>query len=50
MSARSEGFFARYGRTWADHDVDAISAMHTDDSVLYLHDVALEPLWGASRT
>jgi ketosteroid isomerase-like protein len=41
----SEGFFARYGRAWADHDLDAILAMHTEDSVFHLHDVA-EPLCG----
>ena len=45
MSTASEGFFARYGRAWADRDPDAIVAMHTEDSVFHLHDVA-EPSCG----
>jgi ketosteroid isomerase-like protein len=40
-----EEFFARYGRAWATHDPDAIVAMHTDDTVFHVHDVA-EPSCG----
>ena len=28
---------ARYGAAWAEHDLDAILAMHTDDTVFHLH-------------
>ena len=28
---------ARYGVAWAKHDMDAIIAMHTDDTVFHLH-------------
>ena len=28
---------ARYGAAWAKHDLDAIVAMHTDDTVFHLH-------------
>ena len=28
-----------YSRAWAEHDPDAIAAMHTDDSVFHLHDI-----------
>ena len=28
---------ARYGAAWAEHDLDAIVAMHTDDTVFHLH-------------
>ena len=27
---------ARYGVAWAKHDLDAIIAMHTDDTVFHL--------------
>jgi hypothetical protein len=29
-----------YSQAWADHDPDAIAALHTADSVFHLHDVA----------
>ena len=29
-----------YSRAWAEHDPDAIVAMHSDDSVFHLHDIA----------
>ena len=28
-----------YSAAWAEHDPDAIAAMHTDDSVFQLHDI-----------
>src|SRR5205807_8810136 len=28
-----------YSRAWAEHDPDAIAALHTDDSVFHLHDI-----------
>jgi steroid delta-isomerase-like uncharacterized protein len=28
-----------YSHAWAEHDPDAIAAMHTDDSVFHLHDI-----------
>ena len=45
IGSRSEGFFVRYRRAWAEHDVDAIVPMHTEDSVFHLHNVA-EPWCG----
>ncbi len=30
-----------YSRAWAEHDPDAIAAMHTGDSVFHLHDTAV---------
>ena len=33
-------FAKEYSGAWARHDPDAIAAMHTDDSVFELHDVA----------
>ena len=36
---------ARYGAAWAKHDLDAITAMHTDDTVFHLHGVT-EPATG----
>jgi steroid delta-isomerase-like uncharacterized protein len=32
-----QGFIDRYNAAWNDHDVDAIVAMHTDDSVFENH-------------
>ena len=37
MSAETEELAARYGAAWADHDLDAIMAMHTEDTVFHLH-------------
>lgn len=34
-----------YGQAWANHDADAIVALHTEDSVFHLHDV-MEPWVG----
>ena len=36
---------ARYGAAWAKHDLDAIVAMHTDDTVFHLHGFS-EPATG----
>jgi steroid delta-isomerase-like uncharacterized protein len=35
--AELQGFIDRYNAAWNDHDVDAIVAMHTDDSVFENH-------------
>lgn len=32
-------FAMNYSQGWADHDPDAIVAMHTEDSVFHLHDI-----------
>lgn len=39
MTGRDEvrALIARYNRAWADHDVEAIVALHTDDSVFENH-------------
>jgi ketosteroid isomerase-like protein len=37
MSAAVQDLAARYGAAWAGHDLDAIMAMHTDDTVYHLH-------------
>jgi hypothetical protein len=34
-----------YSEAWANHDVDAIVALHTEDAVFHLHDV-LDPFVG----
>lgn len=37
MSAAVQDLAARYGAAWAEHDLEAIMAMHTDDTVYHLH-------------
>lgn len=37
MSAEVQELAVRYGAAWAEHDLDAIMAMHTDDTVFHLH-------------
>ena len=37
MSAEVQDLAVRYGAAWADRNVDAITAMHTDDTVYHLH-------------
>jgi ketosteroid isomerase-like protein len=37
MSAEVQELAVRYGAAWAGHDLDAIMAMHTEDSVFHLH-------------
>ena len=37
MSIEIQELAARYGAAWAAHDLDAIMAMHTEDTVFHLH-------------
>jgi len=37
MSIEIQELALRYGTAWAEHDLDAIMAMHTDDTVFHLH-------------
>ena len=37
MSAEIQDLAVRYGAAWAGRDLDAILAMHTDDTVFHLH-------------
>jgi ketosteroid isomerase-like protein len=37
MSAEVRELAVRYGAAWAEHDLEAIMAMHTDDTVFHLH-------------
>jgi ketosteroid isomerase-like protein len=37
MTAEIQELAMRYGAAWAEHDLDAIMAMHTDDTVFHLH-------------
>jgi hypothetical protein len=37
MSAEVQDLAIRYGTAWADRDVEAVVAMHTDDTVYHLH-------------
>jgi uncharacterized protein (TIGR02246 family) len=37
MSAEVQELAVRYGAAWAEHDLDAVMAMHTDDVVFHLH-------------
>jgi ketosteroid isomerase-like protein len=37
MSAEIQDLAVRYGAAWAGRDLDAIMAMHTDDTVFHLH-------------
>jgi ketosteroid isomerase-like protein len=47
MSVEVQELAARYGAAWATHDLDAIIAMHTDDTVFHLHGSA-EPAVGST--
>jgi len=49
MSAQQVDLAMRYSAAWARHDADAIVAMHTEDTVFHLHDMA-EPAIGAAAT
>ena len=37
MSAEVQDLAVRYGAAWAAHDLDAIMAMHTEETVFHLH-------------
>ena len=44
MSAEVQDLAVRYGAAWAAHDLDAIMALHTEDTVFHLHgDAPLRP-------
>jgi ketosteroid isomerase-like protein len=49
MSAEIQELAVRYGTAWAERDVDAIVAMHTDDTVFHLHGGG-EPAIGRAAT
>ena len=49
MSIETQELAARYGAAWAAHDLDAIMAMHTDDTVFHLHGGG-EPAVGLDAT
>jgi ketosteroid isomerase-like protein len=49
MSAEVQDLAVRYGAAWADRDVNAITAMHTDDTVYHLHGGG-EPAIGLAAT
>jgi steroid delta-isomerase-like uncharacterized protein len=40
MSLNVQELALRYHQAWAEHDVDAIVALHTEDSIFHLHGVA----------
>lgn len=40
MSPAPQEFAMSYSRAWAEHDPDAIVAMHTDDTVFHMHGYA----------
>jgi len=49
MSIEIQELALRYGTAWAEHDLDAIMAMHTDDTVFHLHGGG-EPAMGLAAT
>ena len=49
MSADIQDLAVRYGAAWAAHDLDAIMALHTDDTVFHLHGDT-EPSVGLAAT
>ena len=49
MSIETQELAARYGAAWAAHDLDAIMALHTDDTVFHLHGGG-EPAMGLAAT
>jgi ketosteroid isomerase-like protein len=49
MSVETQELAARYGAAWAAHDLDAIMALHTDDTVFHLHGGG-EPSVGLAAT
>ena len=49
MSAEVQDLAVRYGAAWADRDLNAITALHTDDTVYHLHGGG-EPAIGLGAT
>jgi ketosteroid isomerase-like protein len=49
MSADVQDLAVRYGAAWAARDLDAIMALHTEDTVFHLHGGS-EPAVGSSAT
>ena len=49
MSAEVQELAIRYGEAWAAHDLDAIMAMHAEDTVFHLHGGG-EPAIGLEAT
>jgi ketosteroid isomerase-like protein len=49
MSVEIQDLAARYGAAWAEHDLGAIMAMHTEDTVFHLHGGG-EPAVGLAAT
>ena len=49
MGAEIQDLAVRYGAAWAARDLDAIMAMHTDDTVFHLHGGG-EPAIGRAAT
>jgi steroid delta-isomerase-like uncharacterized protein len=49
MSAEIQDLAVRYGAAWAERDLDAIMAMHTEDTVFHLHGGG-EPAIGRGAT
>lgn len=49
MSADVQDLAVRYGEAWAAHDVEAVMALHTEDTVFHLHGGG-EPAVGSTAT
>jgi len=49
MSAEVQDLAVRYGAAWASHDLDAIMALHSEDTVFHLHGDA-PPVVGSAAT
>jgi ketosteroid isomerase-like protein len=49
MSVEVQELAVLYGEAWAGHDLDAVMAMHTDDTVFHLHGGG-EPASGRDAT
>ena len=49
MSIEIQELAVRYGAAWAEHDLDAIMTMHTEDTVFHLHGGG-EPAVGLAAT
>lgn len=49
MSTEIQELAVRYGKAWAEHDLDAIIAMHTEDTVFHIHGGG-EPAIGLAAT